>query len=179
MKKFFALALALVLTFAMAVTCFAAVEKINAADGTKSKDIAVKYVGSDPSGDVYGVDVEFGAMEFTYIDAVQGQWDPDTHTYLESAEAKWTVAGNTVKVTNHSNVAIDVTVSYADAADYEGGVEFDVDNGIFTLAAGVVDAYADADADIATVTVGGTATAADAALAKIGTVTVSIAKAAQ
>ena len=170
MKKFFAFALALVLTFALSVTCFAAI----AADGTgsESKSVTAKYVAPTYSGEVYGVNVEFGKMEFTYTAASQGTWDPDTHTYLESAAAKWTADGNTVKVTNHSNVAITVKVAYANAQGVEG-VTGSFDKPTFDLDAGVAGDKANADNDTATLTLAG---AIDQAYDVIGTVTVTIAK---
>ena len=169
MKKFFAIALALVLTLALSVTSFAA---ITAVDGTATKDVTAKYVAPTYSADVYGVDVEFGKMEFTYTAAAQGTWDPDTHTYIESAIAYWTPDGNTVKVTNHSNVAITVTVAYANAEGVEG-VTGTVTNGTFNLEAGVAGAYDAAANDTAILNLEGEI---DQAYDAIGTVTVSIAK---
>ena len=64
MKKFFALALALVLTFAMAVTCFAA--DITSASGTKTQDVVIKYVAGDTAPETYAGDIAFEPMEFTY-----------------------------------------------------------------------------------------------------------------
>ena len=169
MKKLFAVALALALTLALSVTCFAA---ITAVDGTATKNVTAKYVAPTYSADVYGVDVEFGKMEFTYTDAAQGTWDPTTHSYLQSATAFWTADGNTVEVTNHSNVAITVTVSYKNAEGVTG-VTGTVANGNFDLAAGVVDGYDDAATGTATLTLDGAISAANDA---IGTVTVTIAK---
>ena len=168
MKKFFAIALALVLTLALSVTSFAA---ITAANDTATKDVTAKYVAPTYSADVYGVDVEFGKMEFTYTAAAQGTWDPATHTYLESAIAYWTPDGNTVKVTNHSNVAITVTVAYANAEGVEG-VTGTVTNGTFNLDAGVAGAYDAAANDTAILNLEGEI---DQAYDAIGTVTVSIA----
>ena len=170
MKKLICIALALVLTLALSVTCFAAI----AADGSgsESKTVTAKYVGPTFSGDVYGVDVEFGNMEFTYTAAKQGTWDPATHTYLESATATWTADGNTVEVTNHSNVAITVTVAYENAVGVEG-VTGNIANGTFDLDAGVVGDIDGADSDVATLTLAGEIAADNDA---IGTVTVTIAK---
>ena len=173
MKKFFAFALALVLTFALSVTCFAEVITIDNDEVDKAtKTVTAKYVAPTYSGDVYGVDVEFGAMIFTYTAAKQGTWDPDSHTYTGAAAAKWEAEGNTVDVTNHSNVAITVTVAYANAQGVTG-VTGTVANGQFDLAAGVVDAYDAAATGTATLTLAGEIAAANDA---IGTVTVTIAK---
>ena len=170
MKKLICIALALVLTLALSVTCFAAIGADGS--GSESKTVTAKYVGPTFSGDVYGVDVEFGKMEFTYTAAKQGTWDPATHTYLESATAKWTADGNTVEVTNHSNVAITVTVAYANAQGVTG-VTGTLENGTFDLAAGVEGDVAGAASDTATLTLAGEIAADNDA---IGTVTVTIAK---
>ena len=173
MKKFLSIALALVLTLALSVTCFAAIDAEGA--GSETKTVTAKYVAPTFSGDVYGVDVEFGKMEFTYTAAKQGTWDPETHTYLESATAKWTADGNTVEVTNHSNVAITVTVEYENAQGVEGvtGVTGTLANGTFDLAAGVVGDVDGAASGTATLTLAGEIAADNDA---IGTVTVTIAK---
>ena len=170
MKKFLSIALALVLTLALSVTCFAAIDAEGA--GSETKTVTAKYVAPTFSGDVYGVDVEFGKMEFTYTAAKQGTWDPETHTYLESATAKWTADGNTVEVTNHSNVAITVTVEYENAQGVEG-VTGSLENGTFDLAAGVENKPTEAASGTATLTLAGEIAADNDA---IGTVTVTIAK---
>ena len=170
MKKLICIALALVLTLALSVTCFAAIGADGS--GSETKTVTAKYVGPTFSGDVYGVDVEFGKMEFTYTAAKQGTWDPETHTYLESATAKWTADGNTVEVTNHSNVDITVTVAYANAQGVTG-VTGMFDKPSFDLTAGAVGDIAGADSDVATLTLAGEIAADNDA---IGTVTVTIAK---
>ena len=170
MKKFLSIALALVLTLALAVTCFAAIDKTGT--GSETKTVTAKYVGPTYSADVYGVDVEFGKMEFTYTAAKQGTWNPDTHAYDEAAAAAWTADGNTVEVTNHSNVDITVNVAYANAQGVTG-VTGTFDKPSFDLTAGVVGDINGADSDVATLTLAGEIAAANDA---IGTVTVTIAK---
>lgn len=181
MKKFFAIALALALTLTLAVTCLAAEKQtINAIDGTATEDVKVAYTPAEFSEIVYGVDVVFEDMTFTYAAAVQGTWNPETHDYDDAVEAKWTKNTATVTVTNHSNAAIVATVAYANAdAEYDGDVEITVENATLNLDSAVDTAVGAAPSAAATVKASGTATAADAALDKIGTVTVSIAAAAQ
>ena len=175
MKKFFALALALALTLALAVTCFAAVEaEIEAIDGTATNDVNVTYQAGGTSATVYGVDVVFDDMTFTYTAASQGTWDPDSHTYKDIAGATWSKTSANIKVTNHSNAAVAVTVSYANVQDYEGDVEASISNGTFTLDSAVGTQTAAAPNNTAVLNISGAAASTDNNT-KIGTVTVTIA----
>ena len=171
MKKFFALALALVLTAAMAVTCFAA--DITALGGTKTETVKVQYNEGGTSAIVYGVDVVFDEMTFTYTAASQGTWNPDTHSYEDVAQATWNKTSANVKVTNHSNAPIAASVVY-DAGTYEGGVVVAVENGSFTLDSATGTAYAAAPNKTAIVKVSGDAAKGESV---VGTITVSIAAA--
>ena len=171
MKKFFALALALVLTCALAVTCFA--DSITAIDGTATKNVNVTYQAGGISATVYGVDVVFEDMSFTYTAQSQGTWDPDSHTYVDIDEATWNKTSANVTVTNHSNAAIVATVSY-DAGTYEGDVVVTVENGTLNLGSAVDTAYAAAPNGVATVKVSGDAAKGDNAKV-VGAITVTIA----
>ena len=166
MKKFFALALALVLTCTLAVTCFAATTA-----GTG--DVKATYVAGTTSAVVYDVDVSFGDMAFTYTAASQGTWDPDTHTYKNIADATWTVGENQNKitVTNHSNAAVAVTVSYAKATGFDG-ITGTVTNGSFNLATAVGTAKENAPTNTATLNLSGDLAAGTTA-ATVGTLTVT------
>ena len=172
MKKFFALALALVLTFALAVTCFAA-KDITAVGGSKSETVKVAYNPGGTSATVYGVDVVFEDMTFNYTAASQGTWDPDTHTYKDIAAAEWDKTSATVTVTNHSNAAIVATVAY-DAGEYEGAVVVTVSNPTLNLESAVETAVGAAPTGVATVNVAGDAAQGESV---VGTVTVTIAAA--
>ena len=174
MKKFFALALALALTFAMAVTCFAATAKIKNLPGTAEENITITYSEGGSSAILYGVDVVFEDMNFTYTAASQGTWDIETHTYKDVAEATWNKTSATVKVTNHSNAPIVATVAYEKAEGYEGGVQVEVEDATLNLGSAVGTAVAEAPNAVATVKISGDAAAGDTAKV-IGTITVSIA----
>ena len=173
MKKFFALALALVLTFALAVTCFAAIAKDGS--GSESTNVKVSYTAGGSSATVYGVDVVFEDMTFNYTAASQGTWDPDSHTYVDIAEAKWDKTSANVTVTNHSNAAIVATVAYA-KGEYQGGVVVAVENATLNLDSAVDTLYAAAPSAAATVKVSGHAAQGETV---IGSITVTIAAAAQ
>ena len=174
MKKFFALALALALTFAMAVTCFAA-RDINKVTDTKSADIVIDYMEGSLSSTVYGVDVEFGDMTFSYQEASEGKWNTETHEYDPIDEGYWKNSTADITVTNHSNAAIVATVDYDEVDGYEGEIEVKISKTTLELASAVGTAANAAPADTTTITVSGTPTSADDG--KLGTITVSIAPA--
>lgn len=178
MKKFFALALALVMICALSVTCFAAIGR----DGTGSETATVKanYTAGALSADVYGVDVKFGDMTFTYTAQGQGTWDPADHTYKNLPDATWVGNTNTsgdVTVTNHSNVDINVTVAYADNTNDDDTIAGKFDEGAatitFALDKGVLNKYDEADSKTVKLTLSGDITADNN---NLGTVTVTIAK---
>ena len=163
MKKFFALALALVLACSLAVTCFAAT--------AGSGNVKATYAAGAAVETVYSVDVKFGDMAFTYTAASQGTWNADEHKYEDATEAAWTAVGNTVTVTNHSNVAVAITVTYAPATDFEG-VTGTITNGSFNLATAVGTEFSAAPSATATLNLSG-ALAEGTTNATIGTVTVA------
>lgn len=177
MKKFLSIALALVLTLALAVTCFAEVITIDNDEVTKATaTVTATYVDPQFSADVFGVDVEFGSMEFTYTDAKQGTWNPENHTYTGAADAAWSCVANAnkVTVTNHSNVAITATVKYEAAEDVTVTGKFGENaTTSFDLAAGELNNAEGAATNTVYLTL-------DGAIAddndNIGTVTVTIAK---
>lgn len=146
---------------------------VTALPGSKDSDVKAKYVAGEESDIVYSVDVEWGAMEFTYTAASEGTWDPDTHTYKDIVDAKWTENGNTVKVTNHSNAPVDVDFSYSKATGFEdltGLLSVTSD----TLDAGVENDYDNADSVTSALTLSGDLASTATTLTKVGTVTVTL-----
>jgi hypothetical protein len=116
MKKFFALALALVLTLALSVTCFAANATGLKPSETATGDVKATYAATaNDTTAVYSVDVEFGGMSFTYTDAAK-TWNPENHQYelQGGATGAWTCAtdANKITVTNHSNAAVTAALTY-------------------------------------------------------------------
>lgn len=81
MKKVFTTLMVMALMLTTSVTAFAA--DITEIGGTDGADVKASY---RPGGDatIYSVDIEWGAMEFTYNDASTNTWDPDTHLHISS-----------------------------------------------------------------------------------------------
>ena len=174
MKKFLALALALVMICALSVTCFAAEPVRIDNDEVTEAEATVKatYVPPQTSGEVFGVDVTFGSMEFTYTDTKQGTWNPDGHNYTGSASAAWSCAdgADEVTVTNHSNVDITVTVAYEGAAGGKFGANATT---TFNLETAVGKELNAADKETVTLTL---TEAINATNNSLGTVTVTVVK---
>lgn len=172
MKKIATLILALVLVLSLATTAFAETAKLEAKGAEQTIDVKAKYEDQVNDPTVYSVDLEWGAMEFTYAKVGNHVWQPSDHSYSGTTDNEWQASGNTVKATNHSNA--DVTVEFAFAAEDGFSVTGDFDVDSWELAAGVVDAYDAADTVTATLTLGGTLADSVANLTKVGTVTVTL-----
>lgn len=127
MKKILSLVLALALVMSLGVTAFAA--EIN---GDNSKDVTANYQAGETSQKVYLVDIVWGSLEFTYTDASEGTWDPETHTYTGTKAAEWSCAegANKVEVTNHSNAEVTVEIANSNVLQ---GVTMTWDKATLTL----------------------------------------------
>ena len=182
MKKFLAIALAVVMMMALAVPAFAAdtsPKTVGTDGGTATINVSGTYVGAQGAGDKISVDVAWEGMEFTYTEGVAGEWLPNEHKYAEDAAGSWSTNKGTITVKNHSNVAVTATLSFSSAVD---GVI-----GTFTESSGTADdnVLALATAENTTVAEAPTATAqfgiSGAAITEtkdtLGTITVTIAKA--
>ncbi len=106
----------------MSVTAFAADDTVTT-DGGKDISVNAKYVdGVITPPEVISADIEWGAMEFTYSVGGNKVWNAQTHQYtVTDATSGWSENGNTVKVTNHSNVNVSATLGFtADVVDVVG-----------------------------------------------------------
>lgn len=181
MKKFFAFVSALALALSLAtVPAFAETETISTAAGTSSHDVTATYDAGSGGGSgggstiVYSVNIEWGAMEFTYTAASAGKWNPDTHTYGTGTKASWSSNGsNTVKITNHSNAAVTATLSYKSAAGFEN-ITGTFDKATIDLATAVGTAVGSAPTATAKLTLAGELASTTTANTTIGTVTVTL-----
>jgi hypothetical protein len=154
---------------------FAAAAETVSGLSSVSKDVSLTYtaVSEDKDTIVYSADVTWTDVTFAY-NAGTTKWNPEKHDYSASGDsAKWSDSKGSVKVTNHSNAAIAVTVSFAKASTANGTATVSVSNGSFTLATGAGVTYAKAASNTATLTASGKPTSN----ATIGTLTVKIAAA--
>ena len=182
MKKFFAIILTLAMVMAMSTTAFAAEgsSTIKNDGGTQNIDVSAKYETGATTPDVVSVDVAWGAMEFTYSVGGEHKWNPADHTYTDDTSASWSASGNTVTVTNHSNV--DVNVGFVFKAETGSAVtgSFSYNKtateNVVTLAKGVVNQYDNADSVVATLALDGEVPAEQTSFEKVGTITVTINK---
>lgn len=167
MKKILSLVLALVMLMSLATTAFAV------GTGSHTGVVKGKYAGGTTTPDVVSVDISWGAMEFTYTEGGTNDWNSADHSYTDNGTSGWTASGNTVKVTNHSNVDVDVSFAFAAETGYSVTGTFDVTSD--TLAAGVEGKYNEADSVTATLTLAGSLANTVTALTKIGNITVTVA----
>ena len=182
MKKLFATILAVAMLASVSVTAFAAETN----HGTQDTEITVNgsYVSGAAGSSVISVDIEWGDMEFTYSVGGTKIWDAQTHQYtVTDATGGWSENGNNVKVTNHSNVDVKATFTYAPESGNTLTGAFNYDNsktadstGAVSLAAGVVGQVSAADYVTAALKLSGTPSSTMTDFTKVGTITVKITK---
>ena len=185
MKRLLSILIVSVLVFSVTATVHAADDGPVTTDGG-SKDISVnaKYVDGVSTPDVISADIEWGAMEFTYSVGGTKVWDAQNHQYtVTDATGGWSENGNNVKVTNHSNVDVKATFTYAPesgntltgAFTYDNGKTAD-STGEVSLAAGVEGQVNAADYVTAALKLSGTPSSTMTDFTKVGTITVEITK---
>lgn len=136
-KRFAAAVLALIMALSLTTMAFATETTPEERKATLTEpgakriiDVMGSYDGTGEVVDVYSVNVEWGAMVFTYKTDGKKTWDPENHTYDVDGTSKWVANGDTVKVTNHSNVPVKVDFSFkkdtsADRGTYDGNMSVD------------------------------------------------------
>lgn len=131
-----------------------------------SADVYAKYIAGEKT-DVISVNVEWDDMKFDYK-AADTTWNPETHKFEATNQGVWSVAegsGNTIKVTNHSSVDVDLQFTYTPDNTVTGSFSAD------TVA---LDAATEAVQDTETVTFTPAGTTENTDYAKVGTITVAI-----
>ena len=136
------------------------------------------YQSGTAADEKISVDIVWEAMNFTYTAASQGTWNPVTHIYDGATAGGWSDNNPAITVKNHSNTDIYATLDFT--TDVTGIV------GTFTEASGTANdnilelatavGTEVANAPTATANFGNNGAAIDADQ-KLGTITVSIAKA--
>ena len=173
MRKIFSVLLVLGMLLTMSFTAFAADPETVGKNGSKEIDVTAKYESSTTTPEVYSVDISWSSMTFTYTESGTKTWNAADHSYDASTQGAWDKTTATITVTNHSNVSVDLAVTYTPANDT--GITGTLANGTATLDAGVEGNYAGADSHTATLTISGTPNntiTSDGV--KIGTVKVTI-----
>lgn len=166
MRKIISTVLALALMLSLSVTAFAS-------ELGGSQDVTAKYEKTETEEAIYNVDIQWGELTFTYSETTEKTWNPDTHTYDTDVSGGWDKTETTIKVTNHSNVAVDVAMSVTPVAGT--GVDVTLTGGSATLAAGVEGDVDGAASVTGKLTISGTPNSTvTAAGVKVGEITVTI-----
>ncbi len=121
-KKLTAVAMTGMMVLGMGTSVCAA-EPIKEIGGTASQEVKAKYTANQEAQTVYSVDIAWGSMEYTYTIESEGKWNPDTHQFDEkSGTGSWSCSegADKVKVTNHSNAAVNAEFDYEAEGEYKG-----------------------------------------------------------
>lgn len=159
---------------AMAIMAAPATALALGSGDTQNIEVKAKYSGGTTTPAVYSVNIVWEKMEFTYSEGSSRSWDPDTHQYSTgSTKSSWKADGNTVTVTNHSNVDVTVGFSYAPVEKYKA-VTGKLSTMSKTLNAGVENKPDEADSVTSTLSLSGALDSGVTSFTKVGTITVSI-----
>jgi len=173
MKKLLSFLLVLLMITSLSATALAADTNTG---GNTSIDVNAVYTSGVSTPDVVSVDIAWGEMQFTYNVSGSMDWDAVNHQYVNNVSETWTAKGNSVTVTNHSNVAIKADLSFAAESAYSGiSGSFGADASLL-LASAVGTAKNAAPSDTATLTLSGVLENNVTASTKVGTITVRIGK---
>lgn len=175
MKKTISITMALALVATLSTAAFAA----EADDGNIKKNITVKakYVEDIKTSKTISADVVWGEMEFTYSVNGTKTWNAKTHEYDIDTKGEWSAKGNDISVTNHSNAAIDVDLTYQPLDEYSV-VKGTFTNDEFTIPTAEGKAVDDESLTVSTaLTLSGELSSDVTDLTKVGNVAVTIAEA--
>lgn len=177
MKKTISITMAFALVATLSTAAFAAA----ADDADIKKDIGVnaKYVEDIKTSKTISVDVVWGEMEFTYSVNGTKTWNAKTHEYDIDTKCEWSAKGNDISVTNHSNAAIDVDLTYQPLDEYSV-VKGTFTNDEFTIPTAEGKAVNDESLTVSTaLTLSGELSSDVTTLTKVGNVAVNIAEASE
>ncbi len=182
-RKILATLLALVCVMALfTVPAFAAASNETKTSLPNDKTVAVngKFDDKGTTDTVYSVDIAWGSMEFTYTSTGTKTWDPVNHEYEKGTdvEEKWTFAegANIVTVTNHSNAAVQVDITFNKVADDYGPYTGSMSNSSTLLAAGVEHKPGEAATVTSALTLDGSLNHTVKDFTKLGDITITLSK---
>ncbi len=149
-------------------------DTIETSGGELQKEVQATYNPAKTTQTVYNVDVTWGSMEFTYTEEYVGDWDAQTHQYVNSTPAVWSCEekANQITVVNHSNVDITAEFKYVANNGYED-IKGTFSDEKLDLKTAVGTKIAEAPSGISFLTLSG-ALAKDTESLAIGTVIVTI-----
>lgn len=176
MKKSAIALMGLACTLAVSSFAFASSTPITSVGGTGTQNVMGQYHTDGTAATVYSVDVAWDSMAFTYTVASEGTWNPSAHSFDSASEGSWSETNNTVKVTNHSNAAVNVTVTYAAEENYRG-IAGSFSNSSFRLATAEGTKVGNAPNETAALTLSGALDKSVTDSTKLGTATVTISQA--
>ena len=182
MKKIVTTAAALAMAATLSLTAFAAGNgKLETNNATKDITVNAQYSNTVTEAEVISVDITWGAMSFTYSESGSKTWDPSDHTYEDNSTTGWVASGNTITVTNHSNVDVKANFTYMgkNASAPTGSFTYNKTaeaDGSIKLTRGLEGNYATAPAVTATLNLSGALDSSKTTATEIGKVTVKITK---
>lgn len=141
--------------------------------GSTDIDVNGKYNDTTTEVDVYSVDIEWGAMQFTYSVSGNKTWNPATHSFDVNTNDAWTAEGNTITVTNHSSKSVTADFAFEALDAYKEAIASFAPASL-DLKSGRETTFEEADSKTSTMTLSGTLPASLEQFTKIGTVTVSL-----
>ncbi len=151
-------------------------------EGKYTIEILGKYAEGSKAEETVSVDISWGAMQFTYSVGGTKEWNADSHTYtVKNATSGWSENGNTISLTNHSNVNVKAAFTYVDNENgLTGGFTYDNDkipdaNGAITLASAAEKSSDEIDTVTATLKLSGELESTVTDFTTVGKVTVKIA----
>lgn len=126
--------------------------------GSREIDVNARYKTIAQAPASYSVDLFWSDMTFTYTNQQTRIWNPKDHSYKTRSSGKWDKTRGTITVTNHSNVDVNVTVTYTPLE--ETGITGTLKNPSGKLKAGKEGDYEGADSMTTTLVISGKPTAA-------------------
>lgn len=171
MKKMVVVVLILLLCFG--VTAAAESSNISDENGSQSLDVMVNYSKNSTEPPIYSVDISWDDLVFSFSESESNIWNPEDHSYTKRSAGRWDRTSASITITNHSNVDVNVTLTYAPIENT--GVTGTLSNGTGTLVGGTTGEYDSAASMISTLTISGTPAGLSAdSKTKVGTITITI-----